>query len=267
MEPLNFEDNIRQKLQEREITPSKNAWSKLSDKLDAQPKNKKPMFFWYAIAATLVTMLVVASLVFNENSVNPNKNPIVVVNPTKKENNKKNNKENNNKIDVKKEIQLKEEKVPSNIKLSQTSKNTTKKKHGLNKKETHFNTAKKQETTHLATVIIPNEEQKDSKKQLVAITTTKKDNVINKKVNQVVTQIEALKAKNKNVTMAEIDSLLKNAQREIQLQKIIKSKKIDANQLLADVEFDMYNSFKDKVFLALGEGFEYVKGAVSNKNN
>ncbi len=259
MEPLNFEDNIRQKLQDREITPSEKAWSTLANKLDAQEKKNKSTFFWFSIAATLITILVVASLVFKHESINTNTSPIVVENP--------NNKTiKTNKKPLKTEIPVKEEVVSVKEGISQTP-SKTEKNVVSTKKIIPQHKLKNQQTNTLATATNKEEElEADTKKQMLAISNDKKENIIDEKVSDVVSQIEELKTKNNNVSMAEIDSLLKKAQREIQIQKIIQSKKVDANQLLAEVEMDMYNSFKNKVFLALGEGFEFVKDAVANRN-
>ena len=44
MEPIKLEDNLREKLQERELSPSNNAWDTLAEKLESEgpkPRNKK----------------------------------------------------------------------------------------------------------------------------------------------------------------------------------------------------------------------------------
>ena len=89
------------------------------------------------------------------------------------------------------------------------------------------------------------------------------------KVQEVVAQIKALKETNQNVTEAEIDALLDRAEKEISLQKLYdKSEKtVDADALLQDVEADLEQSFRDRIFEALKVGYKDVKTAVAERNN
>ena len=63
--------------------------------------------------------------------------------------------------------------------------------------------------------------------------------------------------------------LLAKAQREIELQRILNNSnyKIDAAALLSDVESELERSFRDKVFDALGEGYQKIRTAVAERNN
>ena len=69
MAPIKFEDNIREKLQERELSPSKEAWNKLSTRLQDQSVQRSRKPFWYAIAASFVGILIVTSLLWKENTL------------------------------------------------------------------------------------------------------------------------------------------------------------------------------------------------------
>ncbi|MCB0445367.1 MAG: hypothetical protein KDC68_06915, partial [Gelidibacter sp.] len=66
-----------------------------------------------------------------------------------------------------------------------------------------------------------------------------------------------------------IDALLNQAQKEITLQKLYNEdvKTVDANALLQDVETDLQQSFRDKVFEALQTSYDKVKTAVAQRNN
>ena len=67
MAPIKLEDNIREKLEAREIKPSAEAWKKLETKLDsAQPKQKS--YFLYYVAASFVGILILASVFFSRNN-------------------------------------------------------------------------------------------------------------------------------------------------------------------------------------------------------
>jgi hypothetical protein len=62
---------------------------------------------------------------------------------------------------------------------------------------------------------------------------------------------------------------LAKAQRAISNQRILQknTQKIDASALLMDVELELEQSFRDKVFEMLGEGFIKIRTAVSERNN
>jgi hypothetical protein len=89
------------------------------------------------------------------------------------------------------------------------------------------------------------------------------------KLNDVVAEIKRLQTENSVVSETEIDSLLKQAERDILKYRIYKenSKTIDANALLQDVETDLEQSFRTRVFEALLNNYETVKIAVANRNN
>ena len=65
----------------------------------------------------------------------------------------------------------------------------------------------------------------------------------------------------------DVEALLNNARREIETQRIINNPKVDATALLEDVEWELEESFRDKVFDALGEGYNKVRTAVSERND
>ena len=71
------------------------------------------------------------------------------------------------------------------------------------------------------------------------------------------------------VTDLEIESLLKNAQKDITLQRINKENiiTVDANSLLQDVESDLDLSFRDKMFNTIISSYNTVKTAVVERND
>ena len=58
MAPYKLEDNIREKLEARELKPSADAWKKLESKLDAAQPKKKTLV-WYYVAAGFVGFLII----------------------------------------------------------------------------------------------------------------------------------------------------------------------------------------------------------------
>jgi len=78
-----------------------------------------------------------------------------------------------------------------------------------------------------------------------------------------------LKDYNKEVTDEAIDALLLQAQKEITLKKLynVSTRVVDADLLLQDVEADLDQSFRTKVFETLKASYNTVKTAVAQRNN
>ena len=89
------------------------------------------------------------------------------------------------------------------------------------------------------------------------------------KVEEVVAKLREIQQTNKDITVEEVDALLANAQREIKNQRILfeATQKVDAAALLLDVELELERSFRDKVFDVLGDGFQKIRTAVTERNN
>jgi hypothetical protein len=98
---------------------------------------------------------------------------------------------------------------------------------------------------------------------------TENDLFIDSKVEEVITAIEQIKKEKNTITVEDIDALLNKAQRDISDNRILNSKnrKVDATALLMDVENELERSFRDKVFEALGNGFDKIRTAVVERNN
>ncbi|MFY7741693.1 MAG: hypothetical protein ACOVQR_03530 [Flavobacterium sp.] len=70
MEPNNIENQIREKLNQREIQPSANAWDRLDAMLSVEEQKPKRNFKWISIAAIFVGFMLIGIFMMNkENSV------------------------------------------------------------------------------------------------------------------------------------------------------------------------------------------------------
>ena len=79
MEPNKFEEEIRNKLNEREIQPSAAAWTKLEGMLSDEDKPRRRFPWWY-VAASVLGFLLVGTALFNKfDSVKININTPVVL--------------------------------------------------------------------------------------------------------------------------------------------------------------------------------------------
>ncbi|WP_179316176.1 hypothetical protein [Winogradskyella undariae] len=257
MAPIKFEENIKSKLEERTLSPSAEAWSKLSDRLDAEEnKSKKSVFWWLSIAAGLLVMVAVSVQFFNNEDSN-HIAPIVVEDGLIKEtieNQKSDSKPKETIQFVEKENEVEEEnKSLSTTKDSQIIdyKNVTKKAIGNTK-------------TELATV------NNDSLTQDELAYNEAEELLREAQLKLAVADaIKTLKIENTTVADNEIDSLLNIASKEIFKENLENDtfQTVDATKLLESVEDEMGQSFRTKVFEALKDSYDTVKTAVVDRNN
>ncbi|WP_396602121.1 hypothetical protein [Algibacter sp. R77976] len=256
MAPINFEDNIKDKLDKRTLKPSVGAWDKLSERLDNNDKKDKTIpFWWFGIAASIVGVLLVVSQFFN-NETKVNDTPILVDTPEVINN------QNTNSIVVENEktddnpiIKTKPEKV--NVE-SPGIKNLI-----ISKKEQQL-------------VGLINESEivsKDNSSNEIKTTQELNQKSLTfeeQKIQELVAQVKTMNSKNQVVTDADIDVLLKAAQKEIKLNRLYNETTgvVDANALLQDVETELdQSSFRNKVFEALKASYNSVKTTIAQRND
>lgn len=259
MEPIKFEEHIREKLQEREISPSLKSWEKLEKHIEKSEPNKKTnKSLWLAIAAGFVGILIVTSFVFKEDVFLPQSSPQIVEETIPDDGNTPI--ENNESVVVNDKQDAKE--VTSEIPIEKVIKTIPSKKEdaiAVNNKKKSSSTENNnlKEAVSVEEIIETN----------VGLENTSEDVFINSKVEEVVAQVQALQESKNAVSVEEINSLLLKAQGEIHSREIINNKKVDATALLNMVESELETNFRDKVFEALGDGYEKVRTAVVERNN
>ena len=89
------------------------------------------------------------------------------------------------------------------------------------------------------------------------------------KIQDVVALVQSMKDGNKVITDSDINALLEEAQKEIKLNRLYNETNgvVDANALLQDVEAELNQSFRSKVFEALKSSYNSVKTAVAQRND
>ena len=93
------------------------------------------------------------------------------------------------------------------------------------------------------------------------------DKLIAQKVEEVVAQVQVMEDAKQDVTDAEVDSLLRAAQRQILTDKLFADGgSVDAMSLLAEVEDELDESFRDQIFDALKSGYLKLRTAVADRN-
>lgn len=268
MAPIKFEENIREKLQERELQPSKEAWLKLEKQLEANiPAKKRNNFTWLAIAAGFVGVLLTVTLLFNKET--PISNEMVDVEqelPINSSNPSEEIKENiqlvsEDPVENKLETTNTEELVVEKMKMS--SDNLAQEKVQDIRKEN----VKSQIVLNVEEdVAVESIENKEIENQNITVK-TEQEKFIDTKVDEVVAAVQDLEKQNA-VTAEEVDALLTQAQRAISNRKILESAtvKVDPESLLQDVETELERSFRDRVFDALGKGYNKIRTAVVERN-
>ena len=270
MEPNKFEENIRTKLEERELQPSAEAWSKLEAQLGEPKSSNKTL--WYAIAASLVAILVVGSFLLKENKTVSNElveqtNPTEIVNKTEVATSEEEKTIENTSAEdaTKAEIKTNTETLPKNT--EQLVANTVDKRDESKEDKIENRKARKENTNaKTAEIAIANTDKNTKKTEVVE--KLKTNDYINLKVEEVVATVANLQ-KNTDVTAEDLETLLQKAQRDIANQRLLDqaTTTIDPASLLNDVENELERGFRDKVFDVLGEGFNKIRTAVVERNN
>ena len=236
MEPEKFENNIKKVLGEREIKPSAAGWGKLEQRLE-QNRKKRPYLLWMTSAVAIAAIFFVLGSYFN--SLIPSEEPQIVQEavqePVLQE--KQDEPEMIEVAVSEEEEEIKEEKKPSaerGVKnaifeppVSETSSEET---------------AIAQEITSEAT-----NEQSSAEQQLIA-------------------QAEIPQEEPQDVprnTDYEVEALLLLATAEL---KADSTYTVNADNLLHQVEYELDQSFREKVFEVVKDGLKKAKTAVATRD-
>ncbi len=253
MESDKIEKHIQKVFKEREIQPSNQAWEKLSNQLSTSNQSQNKGYVWYGVAASLIGILVLSILYINSSDTKIT--PAIEVVDTPKEAIKESADFNTDVLLEDTIVSIKEVEVPENI-----IQNTIKKE-SINSNE-------------LVSVVSGVEGEITPQKESLVLKDLDIRNelprkIIDSKVLEVVTKVNFLEENNDTLTDAEVDSLLRNAQREIIANKLFResNNSVDAMALLATVEGELDTSFRDQIFETLKTGFLKARTALADRNN
>ncbi len=239
-----LEKHIKERLEERKITPSVQAWDKITAKIDIDEKPKQKGWYLYAIAASFIGVLLVSIFFFK--SEEPKENTIQVV------------EENNTKEE---QIQTKADDIDfQNVEPSKST---------IVEIDSNNSTEEKPDDNKFVVLPVQTKVTEETVKEPLQDSFLKESNgIIAQKVNEVVAQVEFLENTNAEVSDAEIDSLLRTAQRQILSEQLFaENVSVDAMALLSEVEIELDDSFRDQIFDALKDGYSKLRTAVADRNN
>ncbi|ARV09330.1 hypothetical protein BTO05_06645 [Winogradskyella sp. PC-19] len=263
MAPIKFEEQIKDKLERRKVTPSADAWSKLSQQLDADEKrNKKSSFWWFGIAASIAALVFVSISYFGGQDKTTEEN-IIVKDKVEDAILPKAEDKTLNKNQILQQEELAATKKTEETKILDEKIEVQKsiilqKSVGVKSEKVIAKNSKEQQLPKTSSIQLKNKPED--------LLTPK----LEVEFNSVVDVLQNVKSSNKSaVTDQQIDSLLKLANRELLMEKTIKKgiTVVDADKLLQDVEEDMGQSFRTRIYETLKSGYKEVKEAVVQRNN
>lgn len=264
MAPMKFENNIKDKLEERKLMPSDNAWERLEERLDNNTnKRTKKGFWWLGIAASFIGMLIVVTVFLNKNEDSELPKQIVDI-------------EDTNVLDVENTSENKKTILQGKTLTDVTDELENKTLETINEIEKtpefkkELNLKQKEIITEEIKNITITQTKAEDKIDVDKVKETEVLTIEQQQINAVVAEINKLdKTSNTLNINSEVDALLQEAQKEIAFNKLYNQaiKTVDADGLLQDVEGDLQKSFRNKVFKALVEGYKDVRTAVVNRNN
>lgn len=246
-----LEKHIKDTLEKRRLSPSPKAWDTIASSLGKEEITNTKRGYWYAIAASVIGLLITAIVYFNAQFDNEKSTEVV-------------------RVEKEPVIESKGVENPKKPAIVATTVGVEEElQQGIAVNTEHISSdAKKniQKRSEAALVEVLYEEQNSIKDGFLNSNT--QDVLIDKKISEVLATVINLESEAIQVTDAEVDSLLRVAQSDILKEKIFKGNAtVDAMALLTEVEDELDQSFRDKIFIKLKEGLFKARTAVADRNN
>jgi len=241
MAPIDFEKKIKELFDGREIKPGRESWDKISSQLKTTPVRRKPRPFIYWAAASVAFVLMVLGWSVR-NTFEPSDNMDSVVERPGGDS----------------PLSLPEVVPESNTQAQ------------ISAKEEAVDTSVRQEAEYK--IAVENSGQLTQAEQKDPIAPGKTDRemelLMDEKITELVAQVGAMEVEQQVVTESEADDLLREAQRDLLSRDEFQGSDEGsaAASLLADVEDELDESFRDQVFERLKQGYIRVRTAVADRN-
>ncbi|MGB3150513.1 MAG: hypothetical protein WBB27_07590 [Maribacter sp.] len=254
MEPDKFEKYIKSKLEEREITPSKNAWTRISSQLIKEDKKPKRGYLWYGVAASIIIVVGISIFYINSGMGEALMEESIVEMPTKVKPEESSEIDSELTPEINSNTIVLEESFEEEIKRTETKPVAPKAaKERISLKE----------NTNRDVALVSNKEKILDTFNVGVVP----EDVLNSKIEEILAQVDVLE-QSTELTDAEVDSLLRMAQEDILTKKLFNpNNTVDAITLLTEVEDELDQSFRNQIFESLKTGFLKVRTAVADRNN
>lgn len=246
---MKLEDNFKNKLEERRIEPTACAWDRIEGKLEvAAGKKKSKAVLWMAIAASFIAGVFLTAALFGGGETIPTNEMVTT----------QENQETTEKVQTQLVTPLLKNEAQKAIVTRQAEERETYTTPSRNSRKSDKNTAP------AIVKVKPQYEPKgiNSKAVQLIAQTAIEDSILKRAAQQEEERIAMINA--------EVESLLKDAQREIVSDRLLAepSTRVDATALLLDVEAEVDpETFKDKMYQTLKKQFNRARQAVAAKDN
>lgn len=244
-----FEEEAGKKLRERQIAPSPGSWEKLEARLGQDSEKRKFRIWWPALAAVLILAFLAGNLLFKKTETAP----VIVEEPIIEKS------ENSSDPGI----------FKAPVEVASEEKNTPQ----IQRKETEIAEnipQEKIEKDEREILISASEEIENLQVEIENIKLeppTQEINVPQTDLQEAIAMLVSEQAE-KDLTDTEVDKLLLEAASQIaREQNFVGNARVNASALLADVEAELDQSFRQKVFEMLKEGYAEARYTFVNRNN
>lgn len=259
MAPVKFEEHVKEKLDEREIQPSAAGWDKLSSRLDDSEKSSGRKL-WISAIAAMVVLLIASTLYIDKQR---NSFPVVDTSAGEEIEKKENSEHFKEPVQIASEEEVIEKRQVEN-RSEIIGPGTMEKKQGMAGSPGLVNSEKREEVILKSYSRRPQIESISIEPAVIAENPVTN---LSSTVQEVLKKIKIEQDKRGDLTDAEVDALLAEAARDISNQRSFYAKGVvSADALLADVEYEVDQSFRKEVFDFLKEEFLKAKTAVATRN-
>ncbi|TDP58215.1 hypothetical protein [Flavobacterium dankookense] len=259
-----LENQIREKLNSREIQPSAQAWDRLDAMLTVgEEKKTKRSFFsfkYIGIAASVLVFVTLGLFFFNQKNTTIEQQNTVVESDSKKQNTKESVSLKENAIlgkDQNTEVIVSNEKMTTNKSTSETRNFEPK-----NSSEVSIINQKNNQSQSLGTIINREKEIEYMIGEAIGI----KDLPIIESPTKV---FISKKSNSKKPSYIDVDELLASVEKDREKEtKVSKSNiNVDAKSLLSEVDTELDMTFRQRVLNTVNKNYKSVKEAVVNRNH
>lgn len=251
MEQDKFETYLKIKLEERRITPTDGAWERISGQLENSTEQRKNGYFWMGIAASFTLLFGALLFFFTRSEEVEGITPNIVVDVEQPKINGQNTDSNDSNV----------------FEVTRTGAfvaNENEESKGNQDGNLQPTSQGQQESAQEMDRLVSNTPKAPLEDEILPTVPTE---ILEAKIAEVIAQVNVMELHG-NITDAEVDSLLRNAQKEILRQKLVKSdNSVNAMALLTEVEEELDQSFRDQLFETLKAGFLKVRTAVADRND
>ena len=240
MEPVKFEKQAREQLQKREIKPSADSWERLEQRLDGKQDEKGFNLWWIGAVAAVAVVFFFLGTFFGNDEVTQ-QIPVIVETASEEAQEKL---PQENVSTQKEEIRLASEEVKPEPEKVQKMKQTQQ--------------LPQQNSQEALAVVSEKPEMKTPSEETSEMAFLEPEKIQEQASEEKKIPLE--------VNDAEIEALLMLASAEIEADPAYAQSTVNAKELLNEVEYELEESFRDKVFEVIKDGWVKAKTAVANRN-